>query len=70
MYIGKTESRQRTVEESRPSDRHAKHAARSVRRHGRFAGIGVERRERHSSEEELLVALERRIPPVRHVWFC
>lgn len=64
---GKTESRQRTVEESRSSDRHAEHAARGVRRYGRFAGVGVEGRERRSSEEELFVTLERRIPSVRNV---
>lgn len=64
MFIGKAESRQRAIEESRSLDSHAKHAARGVRRHGRFAGTGLERCKRRAPEEELPVAPERRIPPV------
>lgn len=64
LFAGKAESRQRAAEESRPSDSHAEHAARGVRGHGRFAGAGLERRERHTAEEELLAVPERRVPPV------
>lgn len=64
MNAGKAESRQRAIEESRSFDSHPKYAARGVRRHGRFFGVGLERRERCTSKAELLVTLKRRIPPV------
>lgn len=63
--IGEAESGQRAVEKSRSSDSHAKHPTRGVRRHGRFVGTGLERRQRRVAEEKLPVAHERRIPPVR-----
>lgn len=66
-FVGKAESRQRAIEKSRSFNSHAEHTARGVRRHGRLAGTGVERRERHTPEEELPVTPERRIPPVRNV---
>lgn len=62
---GEAESRQRAIEESRPFDSHPKYAARGVRRHGRFFGVSLERRERRTSKAELLVTPERRISPVR-----
>lgn len=66
-FVGKAESRQRAIEEGRSFNSHAEHAARGVRRHGRFAGTGVEGRERYTPEEELPVAPERRISPVWNV---
>lgn len=65
VFVGKTESRQRAVEKSRSPDSHAKYPTRGVRRHGRFARAGLERRQRRAAEEELPVAFERRISPVR-----
>lgn len=65
VFIGKTESRQRAVEKSRSPNSHAKHPTRGVCRHGRFVGTGLERRQRRAAEEELPVAYERRISPVR-----
>lgn len=69
VYTGKAKSRQRVIEESRSFNSYTEHAARSVCRHGRFAGISLERRKRHTSKEELLVTPERRISPVwKHVY--
>lgn len=45
MHIGKTESCERAVEESRSFDSHEKYPARGVRSYGRFLRISLERRE-------------------------
>lgn len=63
--IGKAESRQRTIEESRSFNSYSKHPARGICSYGRFSRIGVEGCKRYTSKAKLFVTVKRRLSPVK-----